>query len=127
MKAQMKLLPCFLAVLALLSAPQLAPAYYDPGLQRWINRDPIRERGFETLRRHSSTRSGRIHTADGDLYQFVYNKPGNFIDSDGLGVVALPIGGVVVENPIGASLCVGAAFGAVLCWTFPEIMTKPGQ
>jgi len=27
--------------LALLSAPNLATAYYDPGVQRWINRDPV--------------------------------------------------------------------------------------
>jgi hypothetical protein len=28
-----------------LLAPHLASAYYDPGLQRWINRDPIGEEG----------------------------------------------------------------------------------
>lgn len=30
-----------LALLALLSTPSLATAYYDPGVQRWINRDPV--------------------------------------------------------------------------------------
>jgi hypothetical protein len=41
MKTQMKLLSCFIIVPALLSAPRLASAYYDPGVQRWINRDPL--------------------------------------------------------------------------------------
>jgi hypothetical protein len=34
-----------LLLLALFCAPHLASAYYDPGAQRWINRDPIGERG----------------------------------------------------------------------------------
>lgn len=36
----------FVALLGLLSAPHLTSAYYDPGLQRWINRDAIGESGF---------------------------------------------------------------------------------
>jgi len=38
---------------------------YDPNLQRWLNHDPIEERGGI------------------NLYQFVANSPVNFVDSDG--------------------------------------------
>jgi len=41
MKTQSKALVWTLALLALLSATNLASAYYDPGVQRWINRDPL--------------------------------------------------------------------------------------
>jgi hypothetical protein len=45
MKTQMKPLLRTLAVLALISASNPASAYYDPGVQRWINRNPIEEVG----------------------------------------------------------------------------------
>jgi hypothetical protein len=41
MKTQMKPMIWSLALLALFSTPHLASAYYDPGVQRWINRDPL--------------------------------------------------------------------------------------
>ena len=34
-----------LLLLILVASAPLAEAYYDPGIQRWINRDPIAERG----------------------------------------------------------------------------------
>jgi len=43
-----------------------ASAFYDPGAQRWLNRDPIQERGG-------------IHP-----YMFALNHPINEIDADGL-------------------------------------------
>ncbi len=43
MTVRMKPLLWALALLALLFAPDLATAYYDPGVQRWINRDPRQE------------------------------------------------------------------------------------
>jgi hypothetical protein len=39
--------PC----LVLLASAQLAGAWYDPGVQRWINRDPLGERGGVNLYR----------------------------------------------------------------------------
>jgi RHS repeat-associated protein len=49
--------------------------FYDPNLQRWINRDSIRELGFEALRAHY-TRKGKPTRRDGDnLYKFVENDP----------------------------------------------------
>jgi hypothetical protein len=49
MKTQTNPIIWFLTLLALLTAPHLASAYYDPGVQRWINRDPIGERGGRNL------------------------------------------------------------------------------
>jgi hypothetical protein len=66
MKMQMKRLLGFLTLLALFSPPHLASAYYDPGVQRWINRDPIGERGGK------------------NLYAFVRNVPLDSWDSYGL-------------------------------------------
>ena len=40
MKRQIPHTIWFVALLTLLSTPHLASAYYDPGVQRWINRDP---------------------------------------------------------------------------------------
>ncbi len=55
-----------LTLLALFSAPPLASAYYDPGVQRWINRDPMQEAGGM------------------NPYQFIGNSPVSFVDTDGL-------------------------------------------
>jgi hypothetical protein len=50
----------------LLLSQQCGQSFYDPGLQRWINRDPIGERGGLTL------------------YRYVYNNPLSWFDRDGL-------------------------------------------
>jgi len=56
----------FLSTLAVLSMVESVSAYYDPGVQRWINRDPIEE-------------SGGIN-----LFQFCKNNTLAYIDSFGL-------------------------------------------
>jgi hypothetical protein len=66
MNAQIKLLARIFTLSAVLSAPSLASAYYDPGAQRWINRDPLGEHG------------GR------NLYRYVYNSPIDDVDAHGL-------------------------------------------
>jgi RHS repeat-associated protein len=61
--------------------------YYDPHLQRWPNRDPFLESGFETAR---NLLRFQLHhpslAADGepDLYSFVRNCAPNEIDVSGL-------------------------------------------
>ncbi len=62
------------SLLVLLASRPHAAAYYDPGLQRWINRDPIAERGGI------------------NLHCFVLNEPVNGYDVDGrvLGRPLLP-------------------------------------
>jgi RHS repeat-associated protein len=80
MKRQIHHTIWFLALLALLSAPHLASAYYDPGVQRWVNRDPVGDPGFEALR-------GRKPTIVGDgpnLYAFIHNDPLQRTDALGL-------------------------------------------
>ena len=72
MKTQMKPLLWFLTLLALLSAQRLASAYYDPGVQRWINRDPHGERGGI------------------NMYGFVGNRPVSIVDVDGRGLWPWP-------------------------------------
>jgi hypothetical protein len=55
-----------LSVLVLLSLAPVASAYYDPGAQRWINRDPMEEKGGI------------------NLYTLVANAPMDRIDERGL-------------------------------------------
>jgi len=54
-----------LALLALLSSSHKASAYYDPGVQRWVNRDPLTEKGGI------------------NLYGFVHNEPTGIVDKYG--------------------------------------------
>jgi len=56
--------------------------YYDANLQRWLNRDPLEESGFELIR-HG------LYSPHGDpanLYLFVKNAPANTVEYLGLGV-----------------------------------------
>ena len=72
------------AILALLLTGQAAHAFYDPSLGRWINRDPIREIGFETFRAHYA-RKGAPTRKDGEnLQKFVDNNPVSYWDYFGL-------------------------------------------
>jgi RHS repeat-associated protein len=49
--------------------------FYDLNMQRWPNRDPIRELGFEAVRAHYA-RKGKPTRGDGDnAFQFVHNTP----------------------------------------------------
>jgi RHS repeat-associated protein len=64
--------------------------FYDPNLQRWPNRDPLSEPGFEMLRhRHVVKYPRRFRTfaefrKTPDLYEFVHNSPLSKIDLWGL-------------------------------------------
>jgi RHS repeat-associated protein len=82
MKTRMNLMIWLLTLLALFSAPPLASAYYDPGVQRWINRDPLGEAGFERLRIGASDVTG----GGPHLYAFVRNSPTSSTDLFGLAI-----------------------------------------
>ncbi len=105
--------------------------FYDPSVRRWLNRDPLGESGFERLRNGFASPS----PSEQNRYLFVKNAPSPFLDTDGLGIIAIPLpGGLaipipepILENPIGASLVGGAAAGAALCFAFPNVATKPGE
>ena len=80
MKTQIKPLIRFLPLLALLSAPHLASAYYDPGVQRWINRDPLLQIEFRAFTRAPAP----VTTAEIRTYVFVRNQPLTLVDPLGL-------------------------------------------
>ncbi len=62
--------------------------FYDPNLQRWLNRDPIGERG------------------EINLYRFVYNNPINLVDPWGLKVVVDANASAEFKNRIGNCICI---------------------
>jgi hypothetical protein len=61
-----KLLPILVVLLLTLISHQTACAYYDPGVQRWINREPLEEKGGI------------------NLYRCLLNSSVNNVDPDGL-------------------------------------------
>jgi hypothetical protein len=75
-------------LLLLLASLQTTPAYYDPGAQRWINRDPLDERGSSVAHgRRAGTKAygGFAEVTQGSsLYRLVRNNAVNWRDSFGL-------------------------------------------
>jgi hypothetical protein len=59
-----------------------ANAYYDPGVQRWLNRDPFEDHGFQELLPPGSARSRPF--GDGNPQAFVENDPLDRLDAWGL-------------------------------------------
>lgn len=60
----------WLLVVTAMVITNVAYGFYDPNLQRWINRDPLGEPGFEVRRRERTD-----NLADGqNLYLFVQNS-----------------------------------------------------
>jgi hypothetical protein len=89
MRTTIKRLLRFLILLALFSAPHLASAYYDPGVQRWINRDLLGESGFGAARNAFSIKRAPFQEASeyaqgANLYEALANSPLSVIDSNGL-------------------------------------------
>jgi RHS repeat-associated protein len=66
--------------------------FYDPNLQRWPNRDPIRELGHFTLRYGYFVQVSGI---DRNLYTFVRNAPIQHTDAFGLTEREWPLNGAV--------------------------------
>ena len=94
MKARNNIVLIVLALLAYWLGLCNASAFYDPGQQRWLNRDPLGERGFHILRTAATMPktesrgeiSSMIWTKPDslELYTFVGNAPGDYIDILGL-------------------------------------------
>jgi hypothetical protein len=95
MKARLTAVAYCLPLFALLWAAP-ASAFYDPQLQRWVNRDPIREEG------------------GANLYASMFNSPLRYIDHNGRFAFAIPLlfcgagGGAAAGTGVVGS-------GAVLC------------
>src|SRR5207247_1023536 len=87
--------------------------FYDPNLQRWPNRDPLREPGFELLRRRKHTPALAFRTQVGsngsNLYGFVRNQPLTSYDPLGL-----------VEYGPGTEACKQAEEQAEAAWELYE-------
>ena len=79
MKMRQNLTDIALVVLALFGSLHTASAYYDPGIQRWMNRDPFMEPGFETVRNDVPVSSRRFLSPGevlerSNLYVFIGNE-----------------------------------------------------
>ena len=98
MKTQLKSLLLPLLLLVLLSPPNLASAYYDPGVQRWINRDPVGERGGRNL--YGFTANAPVARGDRDGYIWIVTgKPPPDNDSTVVCRRGRPVPRVVSERP----------------------------
>ena len=80
-------------LLPLLGSLQITSAYYDPSAQRWVNRDPKLENGFQELRKTSLRggtsmidRNRRVGSKQNyeNLHSFALNASPNRIDPHGL-------------------------------------------
>ena len=109
----------FLSMAAIFGMVEVANAFYDPGLQRWINRDPIGEWGGP------------------DLYSFIGNEPSDGADAfgfykiDGNKIYVEPCEIVIAygdqpgkSKPLEFVFPKGktCAGGAVVCW--PDLTNK---
>src|ERR1035441_9807453 len=75
------LTPALVCLLFLLITLPTASAYYDPGVQRWVNRDPLLEEGGI------------------NLYSGIGNRAVNAVDPWGWSDVNAPPGAVSGPNP----------------------------
>jgi len=98
-------------VLLLLSTLELS-AFYDPNLQRWPNRDPLEEAGFELFLGGGSFPG----SAGQNLYAFVRNSP--ITGTDPLGLCDIKIrcgpvkrGGITVGRHCGVIAPDGSEYG----------------
>jgi hypothetical protein len=109
MKTPMKLWLGLLILAAMSLAPPRAAGYYDPGTQRWINRDPVQENG------------------GGNLFAVVANNPIDFVDP--LGLEGNPISSTLPglsgswnSNPTGAG---GTFYEPGYLWMPPQPLPPP--
>lgn len=103
----MKITPSkpLLMLLLLLFTSEATYAFYDPQTQRWVNRDPLGEPGFEPARntfeiKRQALQKPPKHAQEANLYEALANSPLNLIDSDGLELMP-PMG---LNSPIGTPI-----------------------
>lgn len=87
-----------LALLVLLSASHLASAYYDPGVQRWINRDPVNELGHRLLADDRIAGAVPYRAEEINLYECLSNDPVDTIDPYGeiLPIIIIIVTGILI-------------------------------
>jgi len=79
MKTEINKLKTLVTLVAALAMAHAASAFYDANLGRWINRDPLGERGFENV----SDNAGAAQQSE-NPYSFAMNDPNDRIDPLGL-------------------------------------------
>ena len=124
MKTRIHAALIILTLLAYFSGLRTANAYYDPGTQRWLNRDPVEEIGFDQMRGiatllfqkalfdtlladPSITPSLFFVTRSDDynnVYLFIQNSPIGYVDLFGL--EAIGDDGFPVSDKVG-DICKG--------------------
>lgn len=86
MKTRTNMIVIVVALLTYFCGIGQANAYYDPSTQRWLNRDPLGEVGFDASRGFQLS-----VVADGvSPFAFVGNNPPNYFDGLGLFYHGLP-------------------------------------
>jgi RHS repeat-associated protein len=92
--------------------------FYDPNLQRWINRDPL---GDESVLGGFLGTGSRMpdwylrNEAMQNPYGFTRNSPMTFVDSDGRFVIVIAVGGGILIE-IGQGVTIGLA----VCMVIPS-------
>jgi len=109
MKTSWCLLKLSLLFISLWVCPRTANAFYDPGIQRWVNRDPLGDAG-------TSARFQQQNAPDGysNLFKFAQNHPQNASDAFGLRCYELVM------------CCVGKPF-TVVCISLIRVGDCPPQ
>jgi len=105
---QNKLMRFLLPLLLLLLYGQVTLAYYDPGLQRWINRDPLGEKGFQLALRAPATQNidRSLQVLAKVFLRATPRKPGGFTASWGNNAFAFVGNGPLDHvDPLGLSRC----------------------
>lgn len=95
MKSKLNLSRWLVLTAFLLTGVHQANAWYSPSQQRWINRDPIAERGFELAFKGRTLR----HAGDPNQYVYAENDPVNNGDSLGLQSIIPPGPLIIIPCP----------------------------
>jgi RHS repeat-associated protein len=104
----MHMIPIRWALLALLLlplSPQPASAFYDPGVQRWLNRDPVGDVGAPFPWKQATS----AQDFESNPYTYVRGSPIDFFDPLGLNVAAISPGACQVLAVAGGSIAAALA------------------
>jgi hypothetical protein len=102
-----------LIVLTLFGSLHTANAYYDPGIQRWINRDPLEDQGFiisQPYAQYAIILPIAELKEGANLFAFVHSEPIRSIDSYGTTVYYCACIINIIPPP---------------CKSIPDIITAP--
>jgi hypothetical protein len=106
---------CLLCAFGLwLLSQQCGQCFYDPGQQRWINRDPLAgDPGL--LAGHPRRVLPAEMRVGANLYEPMVNAPTIFVDSSGRFAIPYPI---AIEWPVGTIVVAGSMLGAAAIYCF---------